>query len=1000
MNLTEAWLSGAAGWQVVKEAKGLWSTGAVVEANYTGKVLKGVVLAGGRRMVAGLKIESAADLQNLCGCSVSRQSGRVCVHSAAIALAVIKGNTEAPKPAPAAPSPAAPAPAPRTDRGGVRVVFDARLLDLWNRGRIPVRFLPAENDTHAALWPWLEKAGIRSLPATGTLTPDQADGLLRLLAGKPGTQLGEDALAVESSPAGRLRVKLRRNGGNISLTPYSWSATNQKLLLGGNNAWLFLPEQNTLQPLRPAPSGEAAFYRRLLDQVVKTKPDTLEILASRLLESIAAWQDCLEFEQQAGAELKVQAAPVKFRLRLEGSLNALSGILTLQYSDRVSFRAGQEPPASAFPLQDAESGTFLVRNLSAEVRASDAMQDAGFTGPDADGQFQLRGEDTILRFVATTLPRLREAWDVELGERFQHVLQGVQVIRPRYVPTAADNQWLHFSIQYQADDGFELSRQDIRRLLDKSQTKVQLPNGKVAAIDLAACEEANEVLYDVQPRQEGEGFRARAAHAGFLQLALGHGQLVSEERVPLEDLGDLRPVLRGYQAEGITWMLQRLLAAAGSCLLADEMGLGKTLQTLATLELLLQKEGGQALVVCPTSLLTNWRLETERFLPGRKVHILHGPGRWEQTRAIGQADILITSYALLARDGEHWQSRPLAAAVLDEASQIKNPDTKNAQAARALNAKHRIALTGTPLENSVRELWSIFEYLVPGYLGSRGEFRERYEAPVASGAAPRPVLERLRKRVRPLLLRRLKEDVAKDLPAKLEQVRYCELTPKQAALYEAILRESRQKIDDAESDGQKRMTMLTALLRLRQVCCEPRLLKLRGAEADCGKLDLFDELLEETLGGHHRALIFSQFTGLLGILRERLKENKVDYCYLDGASTDRAEQVATFQRPDGPPVFLISLKAGGYGLNLTAADTVIHYDPWWNPAVEAQATDRAHRIGQTRPVTAYKLITTGTVEERILALQRRKKAIIDAALEDGEPLMQGLTADELREVIG
>ena len=560
-------------------------------------------------------------------------------------------------------------------------------------------------------------------------------------------------------------------------------------------------------------------------------------------------------------------------------------------------------------------------------------------------------------------------------------------------------------MQYRSDDGLELSRQEIQRLLNRGQSKVKLANGKLAAIDLGACEEADEVLFDVQGNQEAGVFRVEAHQAGYLAAAIGGLAFEEGEAVTLEALDDLLPILRSYQKEGIAWLVRRMKSAAHAGLLADEMGLGKTLQSLASLELLLQNEEGQVLIVCPTSLIANWQQEIRRFLPERKVQILHGAKRWNAEAAIDQADFLVTSYALLVRDLEIWRERDLAALVLDEASHIKNPDTKNAKAARQVKAGHRIALTGTPVENSIRELWSIFEFLVPGYLGSRREFKDRYEAPIASGAAPRPVLDRLRKRIEPLFLRRRKDQVATDLPSRMEQVHRCELTAKQASIYESILRESRKKIDDAlskSSEGQARMTVLTALLRLRQVCCDPRLLNIESAKkAGSGKLDLFMELMGEALAGSHRVLVFSQFTGMLSLLRERLDDEAISFCYLDGASTDRPLQVERFQASaHGPPVFLISLKAGGYGLNLTAADTVIHYDPWWNPAVEAQATDRAHRIGQTRPVTAYKLITNGTVEERILALQRRKRAMIDAALDEREPLMQGLSTDELREVIG
>jgi SNF2 family DNA or RNA helicase len=300
----------------------------------------------------------------------------------------------------------------------------------------------------------------------------------------------------------------------------------------------------------------------------------------------------------------------------------------------------------------------------------------------------------------------------------------------------------------------------------------------------------------------------------------------------------------------------------------------------------------------------------------------------------------------------------------------------------------------------VRDLWSIMNFSLPGYLGPHKDFRERYELPLARGAAPE-VQRRLSRRLQPFLLRRRKRDVAKDLPEKIEQVVPCNLTNSQRSAYDALLREIQSGLGNSTvktNAGAQRMKMLTGLLRLRQVCCDLRLIGLEKEDASA-KLELLDELLGEAIDGDHRVLVFSQFVSMLHLVRDRLDERKVSYCYLDGTTKHRQEEVNRFQNDDTIPVFLISLKAGGVGLNLSAADTVIHFDPWWNPAVEAQATDRAHRIGQTRVVTAYKLITRDTVEEKILKLQEKKRAAIDAAIDSEEPLMNGLTTEELEELL-
>lgn len=1007
-NLDERWLNEAVGWRVAKEARQLRKAGAVLQAAWEENRLQGIVLRAGKPGVAGFAFgKSRLDLTNLCQCPDARRRGEMCVHSAAVALAVI--HRDPPKAAGGAvaapPTPQsgidAPAVPKEETREPVRVVFHERWLELWDKDRVPVKVEAAGDGGDRRLWRWLDQVGIAKLPAQLVLKAEQASLLLRALQGLGGAACGDRALTVAEVPAARLRVELLPAGSEFRLRPLPWRGDDQQLVAGGDRFWVVFPKRGLVQAMRQAPSGQEGVYAGLL------REEEVVVSPGQLLAALDGWHESLEFLTEPGAGLTLDVAQPSFALRLEGSLNALAGRVTVGYPQDVSFLLGKNPPGGAFPMRpDPERGVFLMRNPAAESRARRLLtEEFGFSGPDDAGQFQLRGEKDIGRFLARGLPELRRVWDVELGERFQHVTRNIAIIRPELAARGTDANWFSFAIRYGGTGaGAEISRQEIQKLLNKGQNKVHLANGQIGFVDLEACAEVDEVLIDAHPEQAGGEFRVRAAQSGFLAAALGGAELAWDEPVDLGRLGALEQQLRDYQRQGVAWIVQRWRGAASACLLADEMGLGKTLQSLAAAEWIRSEQGsGQVLIVCPTSLLANWQRELERFAPGRKVWVLHGPQRWEAKASIDRADFLITSYALLARDEEPWRERELAVAILDEAGAIKNPGTKNAQAARELRARFRLALTGTPVENSVRELWSIFEFLVPGYLGGRQEFRERYESLLAAGSPPRAVLERLRYRVRPLLLRRTKALVAKELPEKIEQVRYCELGADQARLYEEILRESRRKIDDAlsqGSDGQARMTILTALLRLRQLCCDPRLLRLDAAKSFAsGKLELLEELLEECVSGDHRVLVFSQFSTMLGLLRSRLEELGHAFCYLDGASTDRQAQVDRFQAGGEARIFLISLKAGGFGLNLTQADTVIHYDPWWNPAVEAQATDRAHRIGQTRVVTSYKLIASGTVEEKIVALQRRKRAVIEAALEDGEPLMQGLSTAELMEVV-
>ena len=433
-------------------------------------------------------------------------------------------------------------------------------------------------------------------------------------------------------------------------------------------------------------------------------------------------------------------------------------------------------------------------------------------------------------------------------------------------------------------------------------------------------------------------------------------------------------------------------------ILADEMGLGKTLQALAFLRTLSGQ--GPSLIVCPSSLIFNWQAEAARWTPELRVVALEGPQRLRDFDRIPATDIIITSYPLLRLDLEKHRTHTYAAIILDEAQNIKNPDSLNAQSACALLGKHHLALTGTPVENSPRDLWSIFQFLMPGYLGTRQEFKQRYETSSPGG----PEQSRLRRRIAPFLLRRTKQQVAADLPEKLEQIAWCELTASQQEIYTQLTQTTRRQLSElasAKDQKKSRMLMLTALLRLRQAACDVRLLGMEHPPPDeeaSAKLDRLLELLGEAMDEGHRVLVFSQFVTMLGHIRARLEAAGITYCYLDGSSQDRAQQVQDFQNGQAP-VFLISLKAGGTGLTLTAADTVIHFDPWWNPAVEAQATDRAHRIGQRNIVTSYKLIARGTVEEKILALQNKKRAMIAATLESEQPMMEGLTLQEIESLL-
>jgi SNF2 family DNA or RNA helicase len=476
---------------------------------------------------------------------------------------------------------------------------------------------------------------------------------------------------------------------------------------------------------------------------------------------------------------------------------------------------------------------------------------------------------------------------------------------------------------------------------------------------------------------------------------------------PVEISPKLKGTLRSYQQEGVNWL--RFLEKRSFCgILADEMGLGKTIQTLAWIQLGRANKDHQerpALIVCPTSLVENWSEESAKFTPNLKVLLLHGTHRHRRWKNVEKADIVITSYALMRRDIEKHLEHNYSIAILDEAQHIKNRSTQNALAAKKLKAEHRLVLTGTPIENSVTDLWSIMDFLMPGYLGNHKDFREFYELPIVSGGSMGEYAQsKLRRKLHPFLLRRLKKYVAKDLPPKIERVAPCKLTEDQHKVYTQLLEDSRDRISNmVETEGfnKSRMEILKTLLRLRQTCCHIDLLKLPGLKSEfpSAKMELFFELVDEALDAGHRILVFSQFTSMLSIIRDELEARELKYCYLDGSTTDRQAKVRQFNTDRSIPLFLISLKAGGSGLNLTGADMVIHFDPWWNPAVEDQATDRAHRIGQKNTVYSVKLITKNTVEEKVLQMQQRKKSILDATLEKDGAFEQGLSWNDVQELL-
>ncbi len=526
---------------------------------------------------------------------------------------------------------------------------------------------------------------------------------------------------------------------------------------------------------------------------------------------------------------------------------------------------------------------------------------------------------------------------------------------------------------------------------------VPLSDGSWAPLPTSWLREHGHRVADLLAARDDKGDVPRAALPALAQLcdALEHPKPPALEglralaegfdAIPAAALpSDLTATLRHYQRRGVDWLCFLRDAGMGA-VLADDMGLGKTLQAICVLR-------GRALVVAPRSVVDNWEAEVRRFRPSLRVWLYHGPGR----RLDPRADVTLTTYAVLRLDADALAKEPWDVVVLDEAQAIKNPDSQTARAAYALRGDFRVALSGTPVENRLEELWSLFHFTNPGLLGGRGDFDERY-ASAASQGDPEAVA-RLRQRTAPFLLRRLKRDVAPELPPRTEVVLRVALDDRERAVYDAVRAATIDDVVAALREGGNTLAALEALLRLRQAACHAGLVPGQQAETS-SKVECLVDALETAAADGHRALVFSQWTSLLDRVEPHLRASGVAFERLDGSTRDRAGVVGRFQSEGGAPVMLVSLKAGGTGLNLTAADHVFMLDPWWNPAVEDQAADRAHRIGQRRAVTVYRLVARETVEERILALQTKKRALAEAALDGGDP-SASLTRDDLLALLG
>jgi len=919
------------GWSILKEAKGLQEAGCVKMTEWDEKLLKGEVKNGEKIYYPRLNLRSTIFAENKCNC-FSGQSGQMCAHAVALCL-----EEMAPKPE--------PKPEVKNEEPALEPLLKSLVLS--DEKGIPLRFtvfLPPNLERTAPNDRIMVKVMVEEANGT-TYPPETIDRGRAYKLSLPHLVV---ASLIESWCEGKLfgLLQLSRNKLGKLLKALKGEAVVFWINKPGDSiTWTgdILPGVHALIEVEVPPVVSSTFTPK---PVVKESPPiartghsgtspTVVDGSPNFLAIQLPSRSAIDYESLLGLlkdnGFKMETSNRKWWLRdRHKALNFLAEHYeTLQNNHRATFTPNFEKQFKHLELAEVKTD---ISQVGDEFEVSLTLGSK---------------EDTPI--IQSELIRGKMYW--ESGDKLFIVPQKTVSAFTQLQQKLENNPTRHLTANSQLRlRSWELA--DAEGLIDEVVHNFETPdtwkNRSQALKNLSALKEA----------PTGETL------AGTLRL---------------------------YQKIGTAWLFH-LFNNKLAGILADEMGLGKTLQALGLVEALLTQSPGLVLVVCPAGLMTNWQREAFRFTPGLKTFIHHGASRAKSVEEWQNCDIVFTSYTTLTRDIKWIAPLEFLAVIADEAQHIKNRRTKNARSLRSLKAKGRFLLTGTPIENSIQDLQSLFDFLLPGYLaktptGINQDERAWYH-------------QRIRQKAAPYILRRTKLQVAPELPEKIEQVIYCDPTPEQRSLYDSVRSKSEEEIFNLEMSGAKegrlKMAAFTQLLRLRQVCADPRILKENFEAEHSAKWLAFSEILDEAIDGGHRILVFSQFVSVLSLLKTELTQQEIPFCYIDGSTKDRLGEADRFNNNDDIPVFLISLKAGGTGLNLTGADTVVHFDPWWNPAVEAQATDRAHRIGQTKVVTSIKLIVSGSVEEKVLDLQRSKADLLKGLFEESEATSGSLTLDELK----
>jgi superfamily II DNA or RNA helicase len=1061
LKITKELLLEIGGWRAMKEGLALWESGKVQQVAYEPPLLHGIVQTGTTTVNARLNVGyRLSDVENLCSCRQAREYGTVCAHVIALGLDLLNPQSATNGNGLMAPivqnghTPVTVLPPPSLRRIRyvslseaadtaqllrLHVLLPVKLKDAWNSGEMRIicegsllgghsapleNYIGEEKGTYAVsdhdsqILDVIRRLNNNSTPGMWILTAKQFGDFFAALVGHPYVTLGKASSLQVTRAAQRSRLHMSlKEDGQMLLHLKDQADSGENVLQATTGQWRFHDGQ--LEWLNGLPASYLSLRQKDL-----TVPR--EHLAHFFQFELSYLERQVELELGPGCgDLQFAKQKPEVQVTLDGMLSGLSCKVEAVYGERRYLVQGSVLQIShdkeSWQPDEKNPKRYFIRDQQSEQKIRTEILASGFVpGQRQKELYTLSNESRVGFFLANILPKWSKRWKIEFTGRLEDLLSKCDRIEPEVTVQNSGEDWLSMDICFKESSGkVALSSAEVQRLLQTGVSHQRMSTGRIALLPTHAVNEFQEVIRDCQVSQEDGTIRIDRRYASYIGSALNSNgwsltpsstwnppeALTEWEQVELQS--ELDNMLRPYQKSGVNW-LNHLARNAMCGILADEMGLGKTLQTLAYLQYrrLTYPGKGPLLIVCPTSLVLNWEDEAKRFTPNLRCLILHGAKRQLNFDKIKDADLVVTSYALLRRDIDIHKSIDFDVAVLDEAQQIKNKSSQNAACAKMLKADYRIVLTGTPIENSLLDLWSIYDFLMPTYLGSAADFKRRYELPI-SKQNDEAAQKRLKQRVRPFILRRTKSEVAKELPAKLEQVAFCELTEEQKTMYQRILEQGRRNVfEHSGSKGgdkdKSRLAVLTALMRLRQVCCHLNLLPTDQPvewKEPSAKMDYFLQLVEQAIDGGHRILVFSQFVSMLKLVEAELKKKALTYCYLDGSTVDRKGVIKRFQADVSIPLFLISLKAGGTGINLTGADMVIHFDPWWNPAVEDQATARAHRIGQTRMVNSYKLIARGTVEEKIVNLQKKKIDLVANTLVSEEAFIQNLSWEELQSLL-